>query len=39
VSDPTTYSSVTKLPPASSIPAIKEVYQAKLDAYNDLYIK
>ena len=39
VSDPTTYSEVTKLPPASSIPTIKEKYQAKLDTYNDLYIK
>ena len=33
------YSEITKLPPASSIPAIKEKYQAALDVYNDTYIK
>ena len=33
------YSDIVKLPPASSIPVIKEKYQASLDAYNDLYIK
>lgn len=32
------YSEITKLPPASSIPAIKEKYQAALDTYNGLYI-
>ena len=33
------YSEVTKLPPASAIAAIKDKYQATLDAYNELYIK
>jgi len=33
------YSDITKLPPASSIPAIREKYQAALDTYNSTYIK
>jgi len=33
------FSEITKLPPASAIAAIKDKYQAKLDTYNDLYIK
>jgi len=32
------YSEFTKMPPASSIPAVKEKYQAALDKYNDLYV-
>lgn len=35
----TSYSEITKLPPASSIPAIKEKYQAALDKFNSTYIK
>ena len=34
----TSYSEITQMPPASSIPAIREVYQAQLDVYNDTYI-
>jgi len=33
------FAEITKLPPASSIPIIKQKYQAELDAYNDTYIK
>jgi hypothetical protein len=32
------YSEITKMPPASSIPAVKEKHQAALDKYNDLYV-
>ena len=34
----TSYKELTQMPPASSIPAIKEKYQSQLDKYNDLYI-
>ena len=33
------FKEITQLPPASSIPIIKQKYQAELDAYNDTYIK
>ena len=33
------YAEIINLPPASSIPIIKQKYQAALDAYNDTYIK
>ena len=32
------YAEITKMPPASSIPAIREKYQASLDKYNELYV-
>ena len=35
----TGFSEITKLPPESSIPAIKSKYQAMLDVYNNTYIK
>ena len=35
----TKYAEIINLPPASSIPIIKQKYQAELDAYNDTYIK
>jgi len=33
-----TFKEITTMPPASSIPAIREKYQAELDKYNDLYV-
>ena len=35
----TSFPEITKMPPASSIPAIKQKYQNMLDAYNNTYIK
>ena len=32
------YSEITKLPPASSIPAIWAKYEAAIKTYNDTYI-
>jgi hypothetical protein len=32
------YAEITQMPPASSIPAVKEKHQAALDKYNDLYV-
>ena len=32
------YSELSKMPAASSIPVVKEKYQAALDKYNDLYV-
>ena len=34
----TSYSEIVKMPPESSIPAIREKYQAQLDVYNSTYI-
>jgi len=39
VTQPNSFAEVTKLPPASSIPVIKQKYQAQIDAYNSTYIK
>ena len=35
----TSFSEITQLPPASSIPAVKQKYQKMLDAYNSKYFK
>ena len=35
----TSYSEIAKMPPNSSIPAIREKYQAQLNTYNDIYIR
>ena len=34
----TSYSDITKMPPESSIPVVKNKYQAAVDKYNSLYI-